>query len=318
MEKRVLLLSDMTEEGKEILREAGCEVRLAILPDTAARAALMREWQPQAIVTKTDVEVTADMMDAAPSLRCVSRYGVGVDNIDVEAATARGIRVVHVVDGNYTAVAEHAMFLMLALAKRYGTVGASMRRGEFGVKYELFGDEISGKTLGILGTGHIGKALAKMASGFSMHVLGWSRHVKAGTVTEEGMEIAASREDVFRAADFLVIAMPSTPETRGSIGTAEFALMKRSAFFVNVSRGNIVREAELIRALQEGELAGAGLDVFETEPAAADNPLLHMENVITTPHFAANTKEAARKLSIRAAEGAVDVLEGREPLAPVN
>lgn len=318
MGKKVLLLSDITEEGMAILRAAGFKVRHSSARTTAERIEEIGAWQPEAILMKTGVEVTDDMMAASPAMRCVSRYGVGTDNIDVEAATARGIRVVHVLDGNYISVAEHAMFLILAAARRYSEVDAAMREGNFDIKYSLFGEELYGKTLAILGTGRIGSALAKIAAGFSMRVLGWSRHAKAGSVTPEGMTIASSREELFRKADFLTVCMPSTSETLHSIGMAEFEMMKRSAYFVNVSRGNIVREEELIRALAEGTIAGAGLDVFEKEPVDPASPLLHMENVVTTPHYAANTVEAARRLSIRAAEGVVDVLEGRAPRAPVN
>ncbi len=318
MNRKVLLLSAVDQAGVEVLKEGRCEVIQSRAETEEERAEEMRRYDPAAIITRTDLAVSARLMAAAPSLQVISRHGVGVDNIDIPEATKRGIRVTHVVDGNYLSVAEHAMFLMLASARQYGKIRDALLRDDYAVRSGLLGMELRGKTVGLIGTGHIGKALASMAAAFGMTVTGYSRHAPAGTVSEEGIHFLKSRDDVLEGADFAVLCLPATKETIHSIGAREFQIMKKSAFLINVARGSIVVEKELIEALQSHVIAGAGLDVFDPEPPVGVNPLFHMDNVIATPHSAALTKEALRKLAVRAAEQVVQVLDGKEPEFPVN
>lgn len=318
MNRKVLLLSPIDPAGMELLHEGGCKIIQSHAEDEAERVREMAAYDPAAIITRTDLPVTAALMAAAPSLKVVSRHGVGVDNIDIAEASRRSIRVTHVIDGNYLSVAEHAVFLMLACARQYGMIRDALETDDFSVRSRLMGMELRGKTVGLIGTGHIGKALAGLARAFGMTVTGYSRHAAPGTVSGEGIHFLAGRDEVLRSADFVVLCLPATAETIHSIGERELHLMKQSAFLINVARGSIVVEAALIQALQDGAIAGAGLDVFDPEPPDGRNPLFHMENVIATPHSAALTREALVKLACRAAEQVVQVLDGKEPEFPVN
>lgn len=312
--RRVLLLGDMDEAGKELLREHGCEIRIveSMAEDEEIRE--IHEFQPDAIISRLVSPVTAAIMDASDHLRVVARHGVGVDNVDVAYARKKGIYVTNVPGGNSVSVAEMAMFMVLACAKQYGAIRDHFSKGEFDVRNRIIGVELAEKTLGLVGTGHIGKHLANMAAhGFGMRVIGFSRHAEPGSVTPEGIEMQKSRDDVFQKADYVVLCLPSTKETWHSIGSREFGLMKKSASFINVSRGSIIVEKDLIDALQAGEIAGAGVDVFDPEPPAKDNPLLRMENVIATPHYAAITGDALRHLALGAARSVLQALAGEKP-----
>lgn len=318
MNRKVLLLSPIDEAGLEVLEAGHCEVIPSRAASAAERMEEMKRYDPAAIITRTDLPVPACLMAAAPSLKVVSRHGVGVDNIDISEASRLGIRVTHVVDGNYLSVAEHAMFFMLACARQYGKIRDALCRDDYAVRDQILGTELRGKTVGLIGTGHIGKALASLAAAFRMTVTGYSRHAPAGTVSEEGIHFLGSRDAVLSGADFAVLCLPATKETIHSIGMREFHLMKKSAFLINVARGSIVVEKELAEALQEKVIAGAGLDVFDPEPPVGKNPLFHMDNVIATPHSAALTREALQKLAKRSAQQVVQVLDGEEPEFPVN
>lgn len=318
MNRKVLLLSPIDEAGVEVLEAGQCEVIPSRAASAAERMEEMKRYDPAAIITRTDLPVPASLMAAAPSLKVVSRHGVGVDNIDIPEASRRGIRVTHVVDGNYLSVAEHAIFFMLACARQYGKIRDALAQDDYDVRDQILGTELRGKTVGLIGTGHIGKALASLAAAFGMTVTGYSRHAPAGTVSEEGIHFLENRDAVLAGADFAVLCLPATKETIHSIGMREFHLMKKSAFLINVARGSIVVEKELVEALRQKVIAGAGLDVFDPEPPAGKNPLFHMDNVIATPHSAALTREALQKLAKRAAQQVVQVLDGEEPEFPVN
>jgi D-3-phosphoglycerate dehydrogenase len=319
VQAKVLLLQDVDPAGKEYLEQNGCECILAAHREGNEMIEEIRKINPEAFLVRVD-GVTREMMEAAPALKVIAKHGVGVENVDIKAASEKGIRVVNVPGGNYLSVAEHAAFLMMACAKRYKETERLFGEDGFQARYELpRALELGGRTLGILGCGHIGRALARIASaGLDMKVRGWSRSLPAGIVTEEGIEGASSREEVIRAADFLVLCLPSTAETRHSIGMKELNMMKKTAFLINVARGDIVVEQDLIRALEEKQIAGAGLDVFDPEPPDPRNPLLHREDVVATPHFAAFTGEAMVRMSLQAAQQIVEVLQGKKPQHPVN
>lgn len=312
--KKVLLFDDMDTSAKSLLKENGCTLRLSTSREEKGRIADIRAFQPEAIISKTGSPVTAPMIDAADQLKIIARHGVGVDNIAVSHAKEKGIFVTNVPGGNAVSVAEMAMFMILACAKQYGAIRDHFSKGEFDVRLHIIGVELAGKTLGLIGTGHIGKRLAQMAvKGFGMKAIGFSRHAEPGSVTPEGILMEKSREDVIRKADYIVLCLPSTPQTRHSFTAADFHLMKKTASFINVSRGNIVVEKDLIAALQNGDIAAAGVDVFDPEPPAADNPLLHMENVIATPHYAAVTGDALNRLAMGSAKAVLQVFKGDVP-----
>lgn len=240
-----------------------------------------------------------------------------MDNIDIEAATERGIYVTNTPEANANSVAEHVMALILSLSKNLSLADKELRSGNFAIRNQLFGMDLEGKTLGIIGLGRIGRILAKKASkGFDMKVIGYDPYVTASMNSE--LEIATDLEWVFRNSDVISLHLPLTKTTKGIIGCREFSWMKPSAYFVNASRGGVVKEADLVNALQAGEIAGAGIDVFEVEPPDKWNPLFKLDNVIVSPHNAALTKEGSIRMAVHAAMQVEQVLSGVKPNWAVN
>ena len=255
------------------------------------------------------VEVTRVLLEACPKLKLVSKHGVGVDNIDMDAAKECGIAVTITPGANSTAVAEHAFAMLIALAKNLPTVCGKYREIGFAAKNCAPGIEITGKTLGIIGCGRIGSRIAAMAhGGFGMKVLAYDPYVSE---VPEGVELVSDRDRVFAESDFVTLHPVLNKETQGSVGAREFALMKQGAVFINCGRGPLIDEPALIEALQSGHLGGAGLDVTAAEPCPPENPLFHMSNVLLTPHYAPTTREAAIATSRMAAQNVLDFLAGR-------
>ena len=260
------------------------------------------------------VEVTKELIDGCPNLKLISKHGVGVDNIDIEAAKAKGVAVTIAPGANSTSVAEHAFAMLIALAKNLPTVCGKYREIGFAAKNCAPGIEITGKTLGIIGCGRIGSRIAKMAhGGFDMKVLAYDPYI---TEAPEGVELVTDRDRVFAESDFVTLHPVLNKETEGSVGAREFALMKQGAIFINCGRGPLIDEQALIDALQSGHLGGAGLDVTAQEPCPPENPLFHMPNVLLTPHYAPTTTEAAIAVSRVAAQNVIDFfndqpIEGR-------
>lgn len=253
------------------------------------------------------VEVTKELLDRCPRLRVVSKHGVGVDNIDVEAAKAKGVAVTVAPGANSTSVAEHAFALLMALAKNLPTVCGKYREIGFAAKNCAPGIELTGKTLGIIGCGRIGSRVAKMArGGFAMRVLAYDPYL---TEAPEGVELVSERDRVFAESDFVTLHPVLNRETEGSVGAREFARMKQGSIFINCGRGALVDEDALIAALQSGHLGGAGLDVTAREPCPSDSPLFSMPNVLLTPHYAPATAEAAAAVSRVAAQNIIDFFD---------
>ena len=258
-----------------------------------------------------------EVLDAAKKIRVVAKHGIGYDNIDVAYCTQKGVQVVFTPQAICEAVSEHALFLMFACARNSRIVIESFAGGgDFEIRNRLSSYELMGKTVGIYGLGRIGRALAKICKGIGMTAIGFDPYVKQEQIGDAATLF--ERDEVLKAADFICMTLPCTDETRGGFGGREFKLMKKTAFFVNVSRGGVVNEPEMIEALRAGEILGAGLDVFVLEPPAADNPLLHMKNVYCSPHQAGVTVESMPKISLHAAIGIDEVLNGKAPSWPVN
>ncbi|MGE4353569.1 MAG: hydroxyacid dehydrogenase [Oscillospiraceae bacterium] len=254
----------------------------------------------------------------APKLKVIGRYGVGVDNIDVNACTRHGVQVTNAPLSNYVSVAEHTWMMIMSCAKNVTEVN-ELFRGEqhyFNARNTHSGYELQGKTIGILGLGRIGRKLVQMASGFEAKIIAYDPFVPQEKAPE-GVTMM-NRDEVFKNADFISLHLPAMKETYHSIGRAEFEMMKPTAYFINCARGSIVNEKALIEALRNKTIAGAGLDVFEVEPPANDNPLLTMLNVACSPHLAGATKEANDRMGIHAAQGVHEVLIGHAPTWPVN
>ena len=254
-------------------------------------------------------EVTRRLLESCPNLKLVSKHGVGVDNIDLDAAKELGIAVTIAPGANSMSVAEHAFTMLMTLAKNLPEVCGKYREIGFGAKNCPPGIEITGKTLGIIGCGRIGSRIAKMAhGGFGMRVLAYDPYI---TEAPEGVELVADRDRVFKESDFVTLHPVLNRETEGSVGAREFALMKKGVIFINCGRGPLIDEQALIDALQSGHVGGAGLDVTAQEPCPPDSPLFHMTNVLLTPHYAPATTEAAIAVSRVSAANVLDFFENK-------
>ncbi len=263
--------------------------------------------------------ITADLIGAAPDLKVIAKHGVGYDNIDVAAATARRIAVVTTPKANAVSVAEHILSLMLCLANRICRANADLKAGRFKRREDYTGVELKGKTLGVVGLGRIGSEVArKCRSGFGMSVVAHDPLLSAETFELTGYKRVETVGPLLEEADFVVLCVPITSETTNMIGSRELSWMKPTAFLINTSRGGLVDESALYSALAEGRLGGAAIDVFVKEPPTPDNPLLSLDNFIATPHVGGATAEAMRCMATDLAEEIVRVLTGERPLYPVN
>ena len=310
---KILLYEPMHEEGTRLLEERS-ELIYADSFETNHLVSLVSEVD--AIVIRANGQVSKKVMEAAPRLKVIGRHGVGLDGIDLEEARNRGVKVVYTPLGNAQSVAEHFIGLALILAKKLRSADQALRGGRWEARYELIGTELWGKTLGVLGFGRIGQATARIAHfGFSMPVVYYDAIEHAEAEAELGAE-RLGKEEVFSRADFISVNLPLLPETRGFVNADLIKLMKPGAFLINLARGPLWKEADVLEALQEGCLAGAASDVYENEPAAPDNPLFQLENFIGTPHMSAHTEESMIKMSL-VAKDVIAVLDGREPEYPV-
>ena len=315
---RVLVADKLAPEGMAILRQAvdagqlQVDERVGMKPDELVRAVADYD----ALVVRSASTVTSEVIAAAPKLRVVGRAGIGVDNIDVEAATKRGIAVMNTPGGNNVTTAEHAISMLLSLARSIPQATASMKAGKW-EKSKFTGSEISNKTLGIVGVGNIGRLVAERAQGLKMKVIAYDPFITEEKARAMGIELV-SLDALLQRADFVSIHTPLLPETRNLIDAAALAKMKPTARLVNCARGGIVDEAALAEALKAKKLAGAALDVFEHEPVPTDHPLLQLDNVICTPHLGAATAEAQVAVSVAVAEQLVDFLVHNVTRCAVN
>jgi D-3-phosphoglycerate dehydrogenase len=314
MSKPVVLLYEPIHEKALALLKEKAEVRMAQSLDPAWLLKAVADVD--GIVIRANGKVTREMMAAAPRLKVVGRHGVGVEAIDRQAAAELGIAVVNTPYSNDESVAEQCMGMILALAKRLMEADRAIRAGDWDSRYRLIGGEVQGKTLGLIGFGKIGQRLAAMAHfGFDMPIL----YHDILAYPEAEARLGARRLSLVEAlaqSDFVSLHTPLVPKTQGMIDEAALRSMKRSAFLINSARGPVVDQAALIRALQEGWIAGAGLDVYEPEPLPKDSPLLKMNNVVLSPHMAAHTDEALYRMAMVVAD-VLAVIEGRKPEYPV-
>lgn len=271
------------------------------------------------IISVLSDPLDADVLQAAPNLKVISQLAVGFNNIDVQEATKRGIRVTNTPDVLTNATADLTFALLLAAARKLSAASAEVREGKWKSwsLLQLAGKELSGSTIGILGFGRIGQAVARRAKGFDMNVIYWNRSKKPEA--EQAIEATYHElEDVLKQADFLVIMLPFAPELKYLIGAEELKLMKHDAILVNTARGGLVDEAALYEALKEGRLGAAGLDVFEQEPVPTDHPLLTLSNVEVAPHIGSSTVATRMEMADLTVRNLLAVLEGKEPETPVN
>ncbi|MFL5749801.1 MAG: phosphoglycerate dehydrogenase, partial [Chloroflexota bacterium] len=309
---RVLVAEPIAAEGV---------ARLRAQHDVEERPGLSREElcaavaEYDALIVRSQVQVDAGIVAAGTRLQVIGRAGVGVDNVDLEAATRAGITVVNAPTGNTNAAAEHTLALLYGVARRIAAADASVRRGEWR-RAEFTGLELRGRTLGIVGLGKIGQAIAARARAMEMTVLAADPYVTAEQATHHGVELV-SFDELLARADVVSVHVPLTRATRGLIGKAQLGRMKAGAILLNVARGGVIDEAAVAEALREGRLAGAGIDVFEAEPPAS-SPLLEAPNTLLTPHLGASTAEAQVAVAEEVADQVLDVLAGRSARYAVN
>ena len=312
MPAKILVADPLAEDGLERLRRAG-EVTVVSKLDESELVRRIGDFD--ALVVRSETRVTAPVIDAGRKLRVVGRAGVGVDNIDVPAATRRGIVVVNAPRGNIVAAAEHTIALLFALARWVPQADASVKRGEW-TRSRFIGTEVRGKTLGVVGLGNVGSEVAKRAHGLEMDVIAFDPVVSVERAELFNVALV-SLNDLLERADFVTVHVPLVDSNRNLIGAGQLALMKPTARLVNTARGGIVDEGALCDALRTGRLAAAAADVFETEPPV-DNPLLALPNFIATPHIGASTVEAQVSVAFDVAEEVAAVLAGDLPRFAVN
>ncbi len=302
---RVLVAEKIAASAITLLEEGGVEVR--VQTGLSREELLGAVAEVDALVVRSQTRVDRELLSAGRRLRVVGRAGIGVDNIDVEAATRLGILVVNAPQSNVVSAAEHTLGLLLALARKITLADRSLRSGRW--ERERFeGVELNGKVMGIVGLGRVGTLVAQRASAFGMRIIAYDPYVPEARAARLGIRLLPL-EQVLREADVVSVHVPKTPETVGLLGERELSLMKPGALLVNTARGGIVDEEALYRALREGRIGGAALDVFAREPCTS-SPLFELENVVVTPHLGASTREAQDKAGRAVAEQVLLALKG--------
>ncbi len=312
MKSKVLLIQPTIQPVGVELLQTHCQVFMA--PDGQEDTLIrhINENDCQGVVTRVE-QITRRVIEACPGLKVVGQHGVGLDNIDVQAATDRGVMVLNVPDANYVSVAEHAMMFVLALSRDLLNADKNVRAGNWKFRDTNIPNEVAGKTLVIVGLGTIGRDVAKKALAFDMKVVGVDAYVSAEQMERLGVEKADTLEQALEQADFVSIHAPLTPETKGMFSTAQFTVMRPTACLINLGRGPVVDQAALTQALTQGTLAAAALDVLEQEPPAQREPLFALPNVLLTPHFGGDTIDAKRRCSQKLAQTVIQALEGETP-----
>jgi phosphoglycerate dehydrogenase-like enzyme len=301
---KTLLLEPLHPDAERILEENGGFARVS----ARDAATVVREGaHAEAIINRAVSPLTREILYGCPNLRCVARCGAGYDNVDVQAATERGIPVFYTPGANVQSVAEHALMLMLIAARQAPWLDRQVKEGRWDARHAVVGRELSGKFLGILGLGRIGRRVAELGAALGMEAGYWSRNARDSRF--EFIE----REDLIARSDVLSLHVALTAETRGLMNAERLSRMKPGALLINTGRGALIDERALLDALRNGPLAAAGLDVMADEPPPPDHPLFRLSNVVITPHSAALTDHAFRAMGVVAAENVVRVLNGFPP-----
>lgn len=302
---KILVTDSLAPEGLEVFkRTEGFEVdvKLGLKPDELKKICPAYDgW-----VIRSGTKITAELIEAAKNLKVIGRAGVGYENIDADAATKKGIVVMNTPGGNNVTTGEHTIALMMALARHIPQAVASLKNRKWD-RNKFVGVEMCNKTIGVIGLGNVGRIVAERAAGLRMKVIGYDPFIAAENIARMGVE-PGTLEEIFTKSDFITVHVPLTPDTQGLINKAAFARMKRGVRIINCARGGIVDERDLAEAIQNGQVAGAALDVYVEEPPPPDHPLLKLDQVITTPHLGASTDEAQLNVAIAVAEQIVDFL----------
>lgn len=314
MEKpRILQILSMYHPNGEKILQQNAEVIRTDQYDIAHLCKLVKNVQ--GVVLRAPAKVTKEIIDAGPNLKVISGAGVGLDNIDVEYATTKGIPVLHAPAVNKTSTAEHAVMLILALAKSVLPFHEQLKNGHYDARISILSREVKGKKVGLIGFGNIAQEVAKILKmGFEMDVTAWVRTYKSEKhqlAHHMGIHIHTNIEEVFKDSDFISIHLPLTDETRMLIDQKLLSIMKPSAYLINTARGAIIHQEDLYNALKNGKIRGAGLDVFDPEPPDQHLPLLRLPNVIVTPHVAGTTVESNQIMASTVAENVLKILQGK-------
>ena len=310
---KALVADSLNEKGIEKLQKV-CDVVVdtSITPEELLET--INEYD--AILVRSRTKVTKEVIEKAENLKIIARAGVGVDNIDVAAATEKGIMVVNAPESTTITVAEHTMGLILSAIRKIAVADESTKAGKW-EKKRFMGMELKGKTLGVIGMGRIGSQVVKRCQAFEMDAIAYDPYLPPHVAEDMGVKLYEEQDDVLKRADIITIHVPLTEETRHSISTEEFKIMKDTALIFNAARGGVIDEDALYVALKEGEISGAGLDVYEEEPAK-ENKLFELDNIVCTPHIAASTKEAQAAAAVIVANEVIDCFEGNTPNNIIN
>jgi len=315
MKKKILIVQAIHQRGMQVFDES-FDVRVASDP---SEATVIKEIKGVEGVVVRMAPFTRKIIEAADSLKVIGRHGVGVDTIDVQAATEKGIVVTNTPNANATSVAEHTLTAIGALAKRVVVYDHAIRNRRWELRNSYGAIDLDGRTLGLVGIGRIGSMVARRAAAaYNMKAIAFDPYVTPEKAREMGVTLMSAMDDVFRQADVVSLHTPLTPETRRLVSADRLRLMKPTAFLVNFSRGEVIDEKALYDALKAGVIAGAAIDVYDPEPPLDDNPLFELDNILLSPHSAALTEECVIRMATGAAEGVVDVLSGRRPQFVVN
>ncbi|MBN1441065.1 MAG: phosphoglycerate dehydrogenase [Planctomycetes bacterium] len=315
VKKLVFIPDKLNEDALQILRESG-QIEIDYRPGLPLQEKLKAAEKASAVIVRSATKVDKQFLDAAPSLELVVRAGVGVDNVDVDHATRRGVAVQNIPEGNVRSAAEHTIGLILALCRNIPQAHVSLRSGEW-ERSKYVGVEVQGKTLGVVGLGKIGRHVVKMAQGLGFKVLGHDPYVSQHLAEEMGIELTDSIDDLAGEVDVLTVHVPKGAGTMGLIGRSVFSKIRPGCRLINCARGGIVDEDALIEALDSGRLAGAAVDVFSSEPPT-DRRLVEHPKVVVTPHLGASTREAQENVALAAAHLVVDYLLHGKLHTPVN
>ncbi|MCQ2737140.1 MAG: phosphoglycerate dehydrogenase [archaeon] len=311
---KALIADAINEKGIENLKEvADVVVDTSITPEEL----LETIGEYDGIIVRSRTKLPAEVIAKADNLKIIGRAGVGVDNIDVNAATEKGIMVVNAPESTSITVAEHTMGLILSAVRKIAVADKSTKEDKW-EKKRFMGMELKDKTLGVIGMGRIGSQVVNRCKAFQMDAIAYDPYLPAEVAKQMGVELLDSKEELLKRADIITIHVPLTPETKHSISTKEFEMMKDTAFIFNCARGGIIDEDALYDALKEGKIGGAGLDVYENEGKETNNKLYELDNIVCTPHIAASTKEAQRDAAIIVADELIELFKGNMPRNIIN
>ena len=309
---KVLVADPLAEEGMENLKaKTDVDVRTGLKPDELK--AIIGDYD--ALIVRSETQVTRDVIKCGKKLQIIARAGVGLDNVDINAATEQGIMVVNAPTGNTVAAAEHTMALMLALARNVPQAHAQLKAGKWNRK-EFTGVELRNKTLGIIGLGNVGSGVAVRSKNFDMRMISYDPFASEGYAATLGVTLVPL-EQLYRESDFITLHLPLTPQTKSMIGAREFDMMKKGVRVINVARGGLIDEEALVKAIEDGKVAGAAIDVFQVEPCT-DSILFRNDKIIVTPHLGASTREAQINVCVDVVEQIIDVLNGKPARYAVN